>query len=419
MLGAIADDVTGAVDLASNLVSRGFRTHLHFGVPETLPPAGYSSESADAIVVALKSRTAPVEDAVGQSLASLGALLAAGAERIYVKYCSTFDSTPRGNIGPVCDAVIERMSARTAVVVPSFPANGRTLYRGHLFVGDRLLSESSLAHHPLTPMTDPDIRRVLASQTAAQVGLLSLETVREGPGAVRAALDTFDEAGVRYVVVDAIDDHDLTTIATATATDAVITGGSGLALGMSGPSSHASLPAPTHLRSGPGVVLAGSASEATHIQLARAAAANVPILRLDLDALGEGVQRARAEAQARFATNPESVVIVAPAQSPGRVEATSPDGAARAAALEAAFADLARGLAGSGIRRFIVAGGETSGAVVDALGAHDLILGQTIDPGVAWTFTSGTGGRTPVALALKSGNFGGPDFFTDAWRRLT
>ena len=419
MLGAIADDVTGAVDLASNLVSRGFRTQLRFGAPDS-PLVAEPPGNIDAIVVALKSRTAPAEQAVGESIVSLDALRAAGADRIYVKYCSTFDSTPHGNIGPVCDMVVERMGARTTVVVPSFPANGRTLYRGHLFVGDVLLNESSLAQHPLTPMTDANIVRVLEAQTDGSVALVPLDTVRRGADAVRASLTALAEHGVRYAVVDAIDAHDLTTIATATATDAVVTGGSGLALGMTGPSPQAALAAPDEVRAGPRVVLAGSASATTRTQLARAEAAGVPIARLDLESLDASAERAFVSMQDEISTNPESMFIVASPHFDSRTEATSPEGTSRAAALESAFAGLAQRFVRIGVRRFIVAGGETSGAVVEALSTRDLSIGHTIDPGVAWTFASVDlpDGQVPIALALKSGNFGGPDFFLDAWRRL-
>lgn len=416
MLGAIADDVTGAVDLAGNLASRGFRTRLHFGVPT----AALDPREADALVIALKSRTTPAAEAVDESLRSLEALLAAGVDRVYVKYCSTFDSTPRGNIGPVCDAVIERMGAQIAVVVPAFPENGRTMYQGHLFVGDVLLSASSLAKHPLTPMTDPDIVRVLQEQTPARVALVPLATVRHGADAVRTALAGLARQGVRYAVVDAIDGVDLHVIAEATAEASVVTGGSGLALGMPGPSERGAHPTPEALRTGPGVVLAGSASDATRNQLAHAAAAGAPAYRLALGSLDQSVELALTWAAERFADDPDAIIVIAPEET-GRVDATDTEGAARAAALEAAFGELARRLADAGVRRFVVAGGETSGAVVGALGIHDLILGESISPGVAWTFATVTtsSGPAQLALALKSGNFGREDIFIDAWRRLT
>ncbi|MDR5699389.1 3-oxo-tetronate kinase [Agromyces aerolatus] len=417
MLGAIADDVTGAVDLAANLVSRGFRTRLHVGVPSG-PLDG--ADDADAVVVALKTRTAPVEQALAESGASLDALRTAGADRFYVKYCSTFDSTPKGNIGPVCDLVVDRLGATTTVVVPSFPDNGRTLYLGHLFVGDVLLSESSLATHPLTPMTDPDLVRVLQQQTPSRVALIPLPTVRRGAPAVQAALAELGGRGVRYAVVDAIDDHDLGIIAEATAEASVITGGSGLALGMTGPTDRGATPAPEALRTGPGVVLAGSASAATRTQLAHAVAAGLPVHRLDVDALDASVERAFDWASGCLAHDPASTPVIAPEETGGRVDATTESGSARAAALEAAFGELARRFADAGIRRFIIAGGETSGAVVNALGVGELAVGEPISPGLAWTFGTArtSGGPATIALALKSGNFGHDDVFLDAWRRL-
>ncbi|WP_308797959.1 3-oxo-tetronate kinase [Agromyces silvae] len=416
MLGAIADDVTGAVDLAANLVSRGFRTRLRFGVPAGAPDA----TDADALVIALKTRTAPVAEAVAESAASLDALLAAGADRIYVKYCSTFDSTPLGNIGPVCDLVVERLAATTTVVVPSFPDTGRTLYLGHLFVGDVPLHESSLAGHPLTPMTDSNIVRVLQRQTTSSVEPIPLATVRRGAAAVRDALAELSARGVRYAVVDAIDDGDLGIIAEATAEASVVTGGSGLALGMTGPAGSGAMPAPEGLRSGPGIVLAGSASAATRAQLAYAAESGLPVHRLDVDELDASVERAFEWAIGCLARDPGATPVIAPEETATRVDATTGTGSARAVALEAAFGELARRFADAGIRRFVVAGGETSGAVVRALGVGELAVGEPIGPGLAWTFaTTGTaGGPATIALALKSGNFGREDFFLDAWRRL-
>jgi uncharacterized protein YgbK (DUF1537 family) len=417
MLGAIADDVTGAVDLAANLVSRGFRTRLRFGVPDD----AIDATDADAVVIALKTRTAPVGQAIAEADASLTALREAGADRIYVKYCSTFDSTPRGNIGPVCDLVVERMRAGTTVVVPSFPDTGRTLYLGHLFVGDVLLSESSLANHPLTPMTDPNIVRVLQQQTPSRVALIPLATVRRGAAAVHAALAGFGEDAVRFAVVDAIDDRDLDTIAEATAEASVVTGGSGLALGMDGPAERAAVPTPDELRTGPGIVVVGSASPATRAQHAYAAAAGLPVHRLDLDALDASVERAVQWAIESLARDPGRSPVIAPEETGTRVDATTGAGSARAAALEAAFGELARRCVDAGIRRFIVAGGETSGAVVRALGVGELGVGEPIGPGLAWTFATvrTADGPATIALALKSGNFGGDDFFLDAWRRLT
>ncbi len=416
MLGSIADDVTGAVDLASNLVSRGFRTRVHFGVPAS----PLDSSDTDAFVIALTTRTATVARALADSAASLDALRAAGAERFYVKYCSTFDSTPRGNIGPICDLAAERTGSAITVIVPSFPANGRTVYRGHLFVDDVPLSESSMARHPLTPMTDSNIVRVMQQQTDQPVALLPLPTVRSGADAVSTALATLSARGVRYAVVDAVDDGDLAVIAAATAGAPLVTGGSGLALGLSGPAPRAAMPAPEEVRQGPRVVLVGSASEMTRRQLQRAADAGLPVVRLDVSALESSSEAALEVVSAISVADSDALVVIAPADSPDGVDGTTPEGKARATALERTFGALARRLVDEGVRRFLVAGGETSGAVAEALGVADLVLGETIDPGVAWTFARAVTveGDVPLALALKSGNFGGRDFFLDAWRRL-
>ncbi|GAB2623281.1 3-oxo-tetronate kinase [Pseudactinotalea suaedae] len=410
-LGAIADDVTGAVDLATNLVARGFRTRLVVGAPETL-----TATDAEAVVIALKSRTAPVADALADSAAALDALQGLGCDQIYVKYCSTFDSTPEGNIGPVCEMVADRLGVRHCVVVPSFPANGRTVYQGHLFVGSTLLAESSMAQHPLTPMRDSSVVRLLAAQTTSPVGLVELATVQQGPEQLRAELDRRGGAGERFLVVDAVSDEDLRTIAEATERDVLVTGGSGLALGMSGPHpGHARAQAPAETLSGPRLVLVGSASAATARQREAAQAAGLTCLTIDPrhaeDALGGVVEQARAA----WRDHPETPVVIAPEPIEDPAERL-----ALAARLEAALASLSRTLLELGVRRMVIAGGETSGAVVGELGAHDLRVGGSLGPGLAWTFAhaSTAAGQVPIALALKSGNFGADSLFIDAWEAL-
>ncbi|PWS52115.1 Hrp-dependent type III effector protein, partial [Streptomyces sp. FT05W] len=234
-LGAIADDFTGATDLATMLVARGHRTVVTVG-PESLSegPEGAAVRDADAVVVALKSRTAPVDEAVGTSLAALRALRRAGCERFYFKYCSTFDSTPAGNIGPVTDALLAELGERRTVVVPAFPATGRTVYKGRLFVHDELLDESPMRHHPLTPMRDSHLGRLLTPQTRHPVRLVGLDTVRQGGDTLRAALDA-PELADSLVVVDAVTDEDLVTVCAATTHLALVTGAAGLALGLTGP----------------------------------------------------------------------------------------------------------------------------------------------------------------------------------------
>ena len=407
ILGAVADDVTGATDLCNTLVREGMRTVQTMGVPR-----GVELPEADAVVVGLKTRTAPVAQAVGESLAALEWLRELGAERFFFKVCSTFDSTPEGNVGPVGDALLDALGAEIAVVCPAFPANGRTVYQGHLFVGDRLLSESSMAHHPLTPMTDPDLVRFLALQTPRGVGLVPHAAVRSGPAAVSTRVEELRRDGAAYAVCDALTDDDLRTIGAAAAGLPLLTGGSGLALGL--PESyrragllaeraHAPIDPPA---AGPAAVLAGSCSAATQEQVRRLAERRPSFTvgpETDVDALAS-------EAAHALADGP---VLLASTASPDEVARTQERlGAQQAGALiEEKLGALARRLVAGGVRTLVVAGGETSGAVVHALGIEALAVGPEIAPGVPWMTSLGD---PPLTLALKSGNFGGPDFFLDA-----
>lgn len=420
MIGAIADDLTGAVDLAGALVQRGYRTRLHVGVPSGTPDVS----GAEAIVVALKSRSEAPAVARQQTAAAHAALRRAGCTRAYVKYCSTFDSTSEGNIGPACDAVLEQTQAPIAVVVPSFPANGRTMYQGHLFVHGQLLHESPMSRHPLTPMRDSDIVRVMQQQTPHPVGLLRFETVRRGPRAVRSALDELAAGGHRYAVVDVLGDQDLESIGAATADDPLVTAGSGLALGLPRlRQDDAAAPAPRHTLDGPDLILAGSASQATRRQIT--AAHHLPQQALDAQALAttpEAVTEAAAEladwvrsvwVQAAGQNLPAPTALIHSGVPPEGVEASSSSGRAQAAAVETVLALVARELRHE-VRRLIIAGGETSGAVIRGLGIADLAIGPLISPGISWCFAVPEGGSRPIAIAPKSGNFGATDFFTSA-----
>lgn len=417
LLGVIADDFTGATDIASMLAKNGMRTVQTVGVPR--PGA---APAADAVVVALKSRTIPAGEAVAQSLAALDWLLAQGARQIVFKYCSTFDSTDAGNIGPVADALLDRLGG-IAVVCPAFPANRRTIYRGYLFVGDVLLSESSMKDHPLTPMTDPSLVRVLARQVreAGSVGLVGFETVAEGATAIGEALAALHRGGGRFAVVDAVADGDLRAIGAAIADAALLTGGSGIAMGLPdnfrrkgllATSEALSLSAPD----GGAAVLAGSCSAATRGQVA-AVSGTWPTLRLDPVALADGSQSVAGILDWAAAQAGDTPVLVYSTAEPEAVRAAQDRlGRERAATiLEAAFANLAAGLVAAGTRRLVVAGGETSGAVVGALEVDALTIGQEIDPGVPWVQATGP---TGLCLALKSGNFGGEDFFRKAFATL-
>jgi len=415
-IGVIADDFTGATDVASMLVRAGMSTVQVLGVPEGGLPA------ADAVVVALKTRTIPAPEAVAQSLQALRALQAAGARQIYFKYCSTFDSTAEGNIGPVTDALMQALGTDFTIACPAFPENGRTVFRGHLFVGDELLSDSGMKHHPLTPMTDANLVRVLQAQTPQKVGLLRVDALRNdaAAGIVRLRAD-----GVRIAVADAIDNSDLLALGEACAELPLLTAGSGVALGLPpayrrrgwwAPSDSA---ASLSTVSGPAAIVSGSCSPATNAQVARWIANGHHAIAVDPLALHQGQQSASAllaQALPRLVQGP--VLLYATAE-PERVKAVQAAlGVAAAGTLvEHTLAAIAQGLVHAGVRRLVVAGGETSGAVVQALGMPLLRIGAPICPGVPWTEAALPGSGEPMWLALKSGNFGGVDFFADALRQ--
>ena len=418
ILGVIADDFTGATDVASMLVRAGLKTVQVIGVPEGAPPA------ADAVVVALKSRTVPAADAVRDSLAALRWLQAGGARQFYFKYCSTFDSTARGNIGPVTEALLEALGSDFTIACPAFPENGRTVFRGHLFVGDQLLSDSGMRDHPLTPMRDANLVRVLQAQSQGQVGLASYDVVSRGPEALRQKFSELRGQGVRFAVVDAIDNDALRTMAAACADLPLLTAGSGVALGLPAvyeakgwirPDAQAAhLPAV----GGRAAVLSGSCSVATNQQVAHWIDAGRPAFRIDARALAAGEDLA-ANALQWARDQGEAPVLVYATAKPDDVRAIQAEvGAARAGELvEQCLARVAQGLVHADVRRLVVAGGETSGAVVQALDVRQLRIGHAIDPGVPWTLAEtadAKGQAQPMLLALKSGNFGTTDFFTKA-----
>ncbi|MEU8707711.1 3-oxo-tetronate kinase [Streptomyces sp. NPDC048565] len=423
-LGAIADDFTGATDLATMLVARGHRTVVAVGPDACSDGRGEAAvRDADAVVVALKSRTAPVEEAVGTSLAALRALRASGCERFYFKYCSTFDSTPRGNIGPVADALLAELGEHRTVVVPSFPATGRTVRDGLLFVHGESLEDSPMRHHPLTPMRDSHLGRLLTPQTGHPVRLVGLDTVREGSDALRTALDA-PELAEALVVVDAVSDDDLVTVSAATAHLTLVTGAAGLALGLTGPHTEAARATPASRPGDPGVVLSGSASSATRAQVAHARA-HLPHRKLDLNALRVDftgtVAGLVAFARRAWDDDPAKPPLIYAVDDLGDLEQEAPHQATPASELvELALATCATDLVAAGARRLLVAGGETSGAVVTALGIRTLAIGTPIAPGVTWARAEGRaqGRDHAVDLALKSGNFGDTAIFTEAWSAL-
>ncbi len=416
LLGCIADDFTGATDLAAMLVKGGMRTVQVIGVPKP----GEAPPDADAIVVALKSRTAPVGDAVGESLAALAWLQAAGCRQFFFKYCSTFDSTEEGNIGPVADALVAALGCGFALACPAFPANNRSVFQGHLFVGTALLSESGMENHPLTPMTDANLVRVLGRQSSGSVGLVPFATVERGVATIRGAMTALKEQGRRYAVVDAVSDAHLYAIGEAAAAHALITGGSGVAIGLpenfrragllTSDGDAAGLPAVE----GHAAVLAGSCSRATLFQIANARG-HAEVLELDALATPDAAAlaaQALAWALPRLGSAPIVIAASAPPDKVAALQASLGRDAA-GALVEHALANIAEGLVAAGVRRLVVAGGETSGAVVTRLGVHRLRIGREIDPGVPWTFAEGSG--PGMQLALKSGNFGAPDFFLKAF----
>nr|WP_314570712.1 3-oxo-tetronate kinase [uncultured Pseudomonas sp.] len=413
LLGCIADDFTGATDLANILVRGGMRTVQSIGVPDS-DLAEFAE--ADAIVIALKSRTTPAASAVAESMQALAWLRERGCQQFFFKYCSTFDSTAEGNIGPVTEALLEALGSDFTIACPAFPETGRTLFRGHLFVQDSLLSECGMQHHPLTPMKDANLVRVLDEQTTGAVGLLRYDVVGQGASAVAMRMDELRAEGVSVAIADAVSDEDLQTLGRACANLALITGGSGVAQGLPENFRRQGLlrvgdAAAMPIIEGRAVVLAGSTSKATNGQVAAWLEAGRPAFRIDPLAIARG-EPVVAQAVA-FADRDEAVLIYA-TSSPEQVAAVQRElGAEQAGAMiEKALGEVAAQLQDGGWRRFVIAGGETSGSVVQALQVKGLRIGRQIDPGVPATVAFG--GTTALALTLKSGNFGSVDFFAKA-----
>ena len=402
MLGVIADDLTGAMDAAGLARRRGIAVSVAFGMS---PPAS----GAAVHVCALKIRTAPVDEAVGQALEAAQMLCAHGAKRIFFKYCSTFDSTPEGNIGPVAKALVAKLGAGQVVFAPSFPENGRTVFHGHMFVGDRLLSQSSLATHPLTPMTDPDLVRVLAAQSSgSQVVNLPLAVIEDGAQAIARWRDDQPQSGL-FIVADAVADRHLEALGKAFADDVLTTGGSAFCGELVPEAAQASSSYAGPPEGGRGAVIAGSCSQATRQQLAEIEKV-APVLRLDPAALlsAPGLP----ERLAREALSGSAPIVIASTAAPNAVAAARDAiGANVGEQIEAALGQVAVELAKGGITRFVIAGGETSGAVASALGASTFDVGEEIAPGVPWARMAS---EIPRDFAFKSGNFGGPDFFLEA-----
>ena len=411
LLGCIGDDFTGSSDLANTLAKQGMRTVQYTGVPNHAAAA-----DVEAGVVALKSRSIPIEDAIRQSLEALEWLKAQGCQQFFFKYCSTFDSTAEGNIGPVADALADALSTDCVIVCPAFPGTGRTIYQGHLFVNDGLLNECGMQNHPLTPMTDPDIRRWLTPQTKSEVGHVPALTVFAGAESTKASLAEQAAQNKRLIVVDAIRDEDLMVIGEAAADLPLITGGSGVALGLPenfrkkglmGQSS-----ADWQGESGRCAILSGSCSVATRAQLAEYSHSN-PMLEITAADVLNGTMTA--ESVSQWLLGQEGIPLAYSSADPETVKAVQAEYGteASAEAIESLFAEVSRQLVVGGVNRLIVAGGETSGAVVEGLSLDTMAMGPEIDPGVPAMRAS-----EDLVIALKSGNFGAPDFFTKAAKVL-
>ncbi|MGH8678997.1 MAG: 3-oxo-tetronate kinase, partial [Burkholderiales bacterium] len=384
LLGSVADDFTGATDLANTLVKAGMRTIQLLGVPRP----DLNVPDCDAIIVALKSRSNPASEAIVMSLAALDWLRSRGAKQYYFKYCSTFDSTDQGNIGPVADAFLDSLNETFTVFNPAFPTNKRTVYKGYLFVGDELLSESGMRHHPLTPMTDPCLVRVLQRQTRHKVAVVQYSTIVKGAAAIRAEFEQLKKQGVRHTLLDSITDDHLLTLGEACADVKLVTGGSGMAMG---------LPANFVRRgllktgqsyeppkvNGPAAVLSGSCSVATQGQVAEMKKHH-DAFQIDPVAIAKGhdiANEALEWAGPRVGAKP---ILIYSTAAPEQVGAAQKQlGREHAGAIvEEALGKIAKGLVTAGVRRLVIAGGETSGAVVSSLGVQGLYIGKEIDPGV-------------------------------------
>jgi len=420
-LGCIADDYTGASDLANTLTRCGLRTVQTIGVPA----ADLALPEVDAVVVSLKSRSIEADLAVTRSRSAEKWLRERGARHVLFKICSTFDSTDAGNIGPVMDALRADSGDAIVLVTPAFPETGRTVYQGNLFVGAVPLNESPLKDHPLNPMHDSNLVRVLARQSRTRIGLVDLADIARGAEAVRARLAQLSGQGFGAVIADAVFERDLETIGQVALDHRVSVGASGLGLGLAralvaagNVKSLAADPISNAPVGGPAACLAGSCSQATLQQIARAEQA-MPVLHLDPDQViaGKGESR-RALAWARERLQ-EGPILIASSSTPEEVAALQLRHGRDAAghAIEQAMADIAEGLVQSGVRRLVVAGGETSGAVVDRLGIPGFLVGAEIAAGVPVLRTVGVNGGD-MLLALKSGNFGGPEFFSDALKLM-
>ena len=417
LLGCIADDFTGATDLANNLVRNGMRVVQTIGVPQCS-----LDQDVDAVVVALKSRNLEPEEAITQSLEALDWLRAQGAQQFYFKYCSTFDSTPKGNIGPVTEALMDALGTDFTIATPAFPDNGRSVFKGYLFVGDVLLSESGMRDHPLTPMTDPNLVRVLQAQCKKKVGLISYQSVLAGAQAVTDRIAELRAQNIGIAIVDAVSNEDLYRIAPAFKNLPLLTAGSGVAIGLPGNFGLLARPETSVLPSTSGyrAIISGSCSEATNRQVAHFKQQGGPAYAINpLDLVSKSANEILPNILAWVKPLlPAGPVLIYSTANPDEVRAIQAKLGTQEAgsAIENMLARIADGLVGLGVGQLLVAGGETSGACVRELGVDRMQIGPQIDPGVPWCYAQGKG--QSLHLALKSGNFGTDDFFTKAFSKL-
>ncbi|MEP3232621.1 MAG: 3-oxo-tetronate kinase [Hyphomicrobiales bacterium] len=424
IFGAIADDFTGASDLAGLLARSGAAVNLRIGVPDGSPSnlRVDGTPSAPFEVIALKSRTAPVDEAVSDALAALEWLKAAGAQRFFWKYCSTFDSTAEGNIGPVAEALMKALGTKQTIYCPAFPENGRSIYMGNLFVGNQPLAESPMRNHPLTPMLDSNLMRLLKPQVTLPVGLVEHLTVAKGPDAIKAKLQQMADDQTSHVVVDAVADADLLAISTACKDMPLLTGGSAIAMHLphlydaDGLFDLGQSEAQTFATDDKSIVLSGSCSAMTLAQVQAYINAGHPSFKVDpLDAAKTGAENVLHWLDQQDFTKAPLIYASADPDDVKQVQATL--GVEQAGALvEGVLAKCGTKARDLGARQFIVAGGETSGAVTKALGINQLTIGREIAPGVPWTYCHSN--DIPIALTLKSGNFGEISFFEDALESL-
>ena len=416
-LGCIADDFTGATDLASMLARSGVNVSLRIGVPLSTP-----ENTAEIEVIALKTRSISASKAIEESLSALKWLKEAGAKKYFFKYCSTFDSTAEGNIGPVSEALMNELKVDQTIYCPAFPENGRSIYMGNLFVGQKLLSESSMKDHPLTPMNDSNLMRLLSAQVSRRVGLADQIVVNSGVNSLKEKLISLKENDVPHVIVDAVADTDLDTIASACQDMDFITGGSALAMPLaefykaSGKiSANDNSFMNKKLNTG-SIILSGSCSEMTIIQVKNFIQRGAAAFQLDpIDLAENGVKKVLDWLSSQDFTKNTIIYATSDPDTVKKVQAElGVDMAGKI--VEQGLSECAIAARELGIKNFIIAGGETSGAITKALNVRQLDIGIEIAPGVPWTFSGKRNNQ--IALSLKSGNFGSEEFFTEALNKL-